>query len=936
MPDSPDLPGPVPFAVSDRDRDLMIRTVVGEAGAQSPREQAAVAHSIVNRVFADGYPDTVGGVVLQNNGRTFQYEPWFRRRGELLSLSPDAPSYRKAAQTVDDVLAGSVPDFSGGATHFYAPAAQAMLGRAAPAWGRSGGTQVGATRFFAPNGPVSRAPAVPPIDLTGATPTTLEGAGIAPRAVASQPSTQPQGTTMSKASTGGSNAAPAAGDDGDLISAFMGGAKPASANPSAATNTAPAGNAGPSASTTTSRGTPGTGGPSAADPDDFVAAFTAGLAGPLASGGEDVTGRVVTHTAPYQMPAGMPAPVTAEGIRDPKTGDLVLAGKPFTDNGADKWSGVVNFANGGLLGAAAPIMAATQAVKEKLTNGADLGSTYRQALAVYGGARDDYAAQNPGAAVATQLAGSIPTTVAATAAGGGLLGAAGNRLLAAVGPEIAPYLAGAGRFLTGQAGRAIPATADAAAVPGNLLARAASGFTAGIAAGATGGAINTGLTGGSVVDNARQGAELGAFVGGGLPLAGGAIGGTVNRLTGTASPDLAALAQTARDTFGLPVRAAEITSSPLVRGADAALSKVPLSGYSGLDAAKQVALNKAVAGQIGEDAASLTPSVMQAAKTRLAAVTDRLARGTKVSLDDALAGDLNDVFASAATKLPKADLPPLQKAAQDVTKQFGADGEMTGAAYLGLTGHGSALDTATRSANPTVRAYAGQIRGVLDDALARSAPADVVAQLQQARGQLAALRTVEPLVNKSGNVDPKALYAAVSEATPGMAYGEGGALADLARAGQAFGPQGAAGAPQQAASALDRAVKFAQAAGGVSGAAVGVGHYGPQLNALTNGMALPAAAGTAAGLVGGRLASSALRSDALANQLITQALGTGQRGPVTNALQAAVGVAPEAAGAGYNPLVRYMQGTPGNDNETANRLAAFMASRPRQMGGMLP
>ncbi len=114
-----------------------------------------------------------------------------------------------------------------------------------------------------------------------------------------------------------------------------------------------------------------------------------------------------------------------------------------------------NLANGVLLGAGAPISAATAAVREKLTNGGDLASLYAQARSAYGGAQDQYRQQNPGTALATELAGSLPTTIGATMAGGAALGMGGNALLDAVaGSRAAAPLTAAGQFVTGGPGRA--------------------------------------------------------------------------------------------------------------------------------------------------------------------------------------------------------------------------------------------------------------------------------------------------------------------------------------------------------------------------------------------------------------------------------------------------------------------------------------------------
>ena len=70
-------------------------------------------------------------------------------------------------------------------------------------------------------------------------------------------------------------------------------------------------------------------------------------------------------------------------------------------------------------------MAGAQAAKAKLWNGSPLswGDAYDQALAHYQGARSDYAAANPGKALAANVAGSLaPAVLAAPLAGGGIVG----------------------------------------------------------------------------------------------------------------------------------------------------------------------------------------------------------------------------------------------------------------------------------------------------------------------------------------------------------------------------------------------------------------------------------------------------------------------------------------------------------------------------------
>lgn len=99
--------------ITNKDRDLMIRTVIGEADDQPDVGKAAVAHVILNRLNDGGYGKTVPDVLFAPK----QFEPWGTRANRLMSYTDDNPSYQKAAKVVDDVLNG-LEDPTNGATHF--------------------------------------------------------------------------------------------------------------------------------------------------------------------------------------------------------------------------------------------------------------------------------------------------------------------------------------------------------------------------------------------------------------------------------------------------------------------------------------------------------------------------------------------------------------------------------------------------------------------------------------------------------------------------------------------------------------------------------------------------------------------------------------------------------------------------------------------------
>lgn len=124
------------------DRDALIRTVIGEAQAEPPEGQAAVAAVILNRARQRGM--TPQQIVLETN----QFEPWGNpaTAARLSGISPNDPLYQSAAAQVDRALGGYDP--TNGADHFYAPAAQQALGRNAPSWAAGEPMVIGGHNFY--------------------------------------------------------------------------------------------------------------------------------------------------------------------------------------------------------------------------------------------------------------------------------------------------------------------------------------------------------------------------------------------------------------------------------------------------------------------------------------------------------------------------------------------------------------------------------------------------------------------------------------------------------------------------------------------------------------------------------------------------------------------------------------------------------------------
>lgn len=353
-----------------------------------------------------------------------------------------------------------------------------------------------------------------------------------------------------------------------------------------------------------------------------------------------------------------------------------------------------------------------------------------------------------------------------------------------------------------------------------------------------------------------------------IPTAVRAGGAGTNALVGRVDPQTAQLAATARNQFGIPVGAGEISSNPTIRFANSVVNKLPGSGGVAHREEMQTNFNRAVSNTFGEDAERITPQVMAQARDRIGNVFEGVAQRTPViHADPQLALELRHTIHNAQATMTAGEVEPLIRQVQNIASLVDPHtNTITGEIYQNLTRRGTPLDRAMQSPNPNIRHSARDIREALDGAMERSAPADVVDDLRAARGQWRNLRTVEPLVAKAptGDISPALLQGRVNtsfKGTHGSAYGGGGDLKTLSDVGQRF-------MKEPPSSGTSERGLLMHLLGGAGAGAIGMATGEVPLKA-----AILAAAGTAGSALLGRGVGAGLRSNALTERLINRSLG---------------------------------------------------------------
>jgi hypothetical protein len=136
---------------SGEDRRKMLATILGEESTGPG--MSGVANVIRSRAVDGGYGGNTPSSVVQAPG---QFEPWNteagRKRMADALMNPDQVAQADNAIKGAYGEGGKAPnDPTEGKTMFYAPGAQAALGRPAPSWAKGEGQQLGNTKFYDDN-----------------------------------------------------------------------------------------------------------------------------------------------------------------------------------------------------------------------------------------------------------------------------------------------------------------------------------------------------------------------------------------------------------------------------------------------------------------------------------------------------------------------------------------------------------------------------------------------------------------------------------------------------------------------------------------------------------------------------------------------------------------------------------------------------------------
>ncbi len=122
--------------LTDKEAEVLAYTLLGEAGGEGRAGMAAVMNVIKNRTESGRYSDNPAAVALQKNARGIhQFSTWNTKENggnqPISRYRKSSKEFKEALDIVEKVMAGEIPDETGGATHFVT---KALFDADKPGW----------------------------------------------------------------------------------------------------------------------------------------------------------------------------------------------------------------------------------------------------------------------------------------------------------------------------------------------------------------------------------------------------------------------------------------------------------------------------------------------------------------------------------------------------------------------------------------------------------------------------------------------------------------------------------------------------------------------------------------------------------------------------------------------------------------------------------
>jgi hypothetical protein len=105
--------------LTDYQKDILAKTILGEARGEGDAGMAAVAQVILNRANSGQFSNDPAGVALQ----PYQFSTWNSGAGgnNPQQFAPGSSQYQRALDIVNRVAGGQIPDATNGALYYHAP-----------------------------------------------------------------------------------------------------------------------------------------------------------------------------------------------------------------------------------------------------------------------------------------------------------------------------------------------------------------------------------------------------------------------------------------------------------------------------------------------------------------------------------------------------------------------------------------------------------------------------------------------------------------------------------------------------------------------------------------------------------------------------------------------------------------------------------------------